>query len=293
MDIDERDIEKGSLPVILPGFHPNSISYLSELNDYRMYAEVWSNKKSEAHAKRMEIGHSGYLKTLEFGEQKKKRKSDKIRFDYFVVADSLNYKVTRTIYGELKAYIQIGRVQTNTIFNNIIKAKTRFLKTQSILPGSDFHSEGYLPEIIEIDLGELGLFQEEKTNKYYFEISTNVNDISNQYQKKLLLQILGRDDVFEKMHLLHKVGRKQIRCLFENPENVTRNLGASNAIPRLCVAWPFHETLVFDFAGVPEDYGDACLLGTLITTKEKIVKTPEVPAKDTRWLDGPQLDSFA
>ena len=34
-----------------------------------------------------------YLQTLEFGEQKNKRKSDKIRFDYFVVADSLNYNI--------------------------------------------------------------------------------------------------------------------------------------------------------------------------------------------------------
>ena len=43
----------------MPEFHLNSVSYLSELSDYRMYAEVWSNKKSEAHAKRMEIGHAG------------------------------------------------------------------------------------------------------------------------------------------------------------------------------------------------------------------------------------------
>jgi len=125
MNIDERDIEKGLLPVVLHRFHPYSISYLSELNDYRMYAEVWSNKKSEAHAKRREIGHAGYLQTLEFGE-KKKRKSDKIRFDYFVVVDSLNYKIVRDIYGERKAYIQIGGVQTNTIFNDIIKAKVSF-----------------------------------------------------------------------------------------------------------------------------------------------------------------------
>jgi hypothetical protein len=32
MNIDQRDIEKGSLHEILPGFYPDSISYLSELN---------------------------------------------------------------------------------------------------------------------------------------------------------------------------------------------------------------------------------------------------------------------
>jgi len=293
MNIDEREIEKGSLPVILHGFHPNSISYLSELIDYRMYAEVWSNRTSEAHARRREIGHAGYLQTLEFGAQKKKRKSDKIRFDYFVVADSLNYKVTRDIYGEQNAYLQMGGVQTNSIFNKIIKAKTSIFKTQSLLPDSDFHSEGYLPKTLELDLAKLGLSQDEKTKKHCFEISTNSNDISNQYQKTLIVQILGRDDIFQKLQLLYKVGRKNIRCLFENPDYVTKNTGQSNAIPKLCVAWPFHETLVFDFAGTPEEYGEVCLLGTLTEAKDKGVKAPEPPAKDTRWLDGPQIDSYA
>ena len=293
MNIDERDIEKGSLPVILPGFHPNSISYLRELNNYRMYAEVWSNKKSEAHAKRREIGHAGYLQTLEFGEQKQKRKSDKIRFDYFVVADSLNYKVTRDIYGELKAYIQIGEVQTNTIFNDIIKAKAGFFKTQTLRPVKDFHSEGYLPKALELDLGKLGLHQDGNSNKHCFEISTNSNAISNQYQRMLLEQILGREDILKKLQLLYKVGRKNIRCLFENPGYVAKNMGSSNAIPRLCVAWPFQETLVFDFAGTLEEYGEACLLGTLTETKEKKVKAPEPQTKDTSWLDGPQIDSYA
>ncbi|MCP4268446.1 MAG: hypothetical protein GY777_23195, partial [Candidatus Brocadiaceae bacterium] len=161
MNIDERDIEKGSLPEILPKFHPNSISYLSELNDYRMYAEVWSNMRSGSNAKRKEIGHAGYLKTLEFGEQKKKRKSDKIRFDYFVVADSLNYKVARDIYRDKKAYIQIWGAQTNTIFSNIIKTKTDS-KTQSLplRPDSDFHAAGYLPEKLELELDKLGLHKE-------------------------------------------------------------------------------------------------------------------------------------
>ena len=293
MDIDERDIEKGPLPEILPNFFPNSISYLSELNDYRMYAEVWSNKKSEAHAKRREIGHAGYLQTLEFGEQKKKRKSDKIRFDYFVAADSLNYKVARDIYGELKTYIQIGGVQTNTIFNDIIKSKAGFLKTQTLRPVKDFHSEGYLPKALELDLGSLGLHQDGTSNKHCFEISTNVNSISNQNQKEILLRVLGKEEIFEKLHLLYKVGRKNIRCLFEDPGYVAKSMGSSNAIPRLCVAWPFQETLVFDFAGTPEEYGEACLLGTLTETNEKEAKAPEPQTKDTSWLDGPQIDSYA
>ena len=285
MNIDERDIEKGSLSEILPKFHPNSISYLSELNDYRMYAEVWNNKKSEINAKRKEIGHAGYLKTLEFGEQKKKRKSDKIRFDYFVVADSLNYKVARDIYREKKAYIQIWGAQTNTIFSNIIKTKTDS-KTQSIRPDSDFHAAGYLPEKLELELDKLGLHKEAKGNKYYFEISTNSNDISNQLQKMLIEQILGRYDVSEKLQLLYNVGRKNIRCLFENPGYVTNSIGTSDAIPRLCVAWPFQETLIFDFAGIPKDYGEACLLGMLINAKS-------VRTESERHFDKPKIDGYA
>jgi len=146
---------------------------------------------------------------------------------------------------------------------------------------------------LELDLAKLGLSQDEKTKKHCFEISTNSNDISNQYQKTLIVQILGRDDIFQKLQLLYKVGRKNIRCLFENPDYVTKNTGQSNAIPKLCVAWPFHETLVFDFAGTPEEYGEVCLLGTLTEAKDKGVKAPEPPAKDTRWLDGPQIDSYA
>ena len=99
MNIYERDIGKGALHNILPLFHPGSISYLSELNDYRIYAEVWSNKRNKGGEERREIGHMGYLKTLECGEREKNRKSDKIRFDYFVVADSINYKEEKNIYG--------------------------------------------------------------------------------------------------------------------------------------------------------------------------------------------------
>ncbi len=293
MNIDERDIAKGSLPVILHGFHLNSISYLSELIDYRMYAEVWSNRKSKAHAQRREIGHAGYLQTLEFGERKKKRKSDKIRFDYFVVADSLNYKVTKDIYGESIPYLQVGGVQANTIFNDIIKTKTSLFKNQSVRPIGDFHLQGYMPEKQELELEKLGLQQDGNSNKFYFEISTNSKGISNQFQKMILVQILGRDDIFQKMLLLYKVGRKNIRCLFENPGYVTKNIGVSSAIPRLCVAWPFQETLVFDFAGTPEEYGEVCLLGTLTETKERVANEPETPTDDTRWLDGPQIDSYA
>ncbi len=125
MNIDERDIEKGDLPDILSGFYPDSISYLSEFNDYRMYAEVWSNKRSKEREKRSEIGHMGYLKTLECGERVKKRKTDKIRFDYFVLADSINYKGVRDIYGRPRTYIKMGKVQTNTVFNKIIDANRK------------------------------------------------------------------------------------------------------------------------------------------------------------------------
>ncbi len=75
MDIDQRDIKKGALPEILPRFYPDSISYLSELNACRMYAEIWSNKRSKEREKRREIRHEGYLKTLESGEGKKTKKS--------------------------------------------------------------------------------------------------------------------------------------------------------------------------------------------------------------------------
>ncbi len=285
MDIDERDIEKGALPEILPCFYSNSISYLNELSDYRMYAEVWSNKKSKENMRRMEMGHAGYLKTLEFGERKKKRKSDKVRFDYFVVADSIIYKLYKNVYGEQNVFIQMGRAQTNTIINDIIKAEAT-LETQPLRRESEFHSEGYLPETFEINLKELGLSQDEKSGKYYFEISTNSDDIANSYQKMILLRVLGKYDVIEKLQILNKVGRKSIRCLFEDPGYVTKRIGKSNAVPRLCVAWPFHETLIFDFAGMPEDYEDTCLLGTYTKAKEG-------EAGSEGMFDGSQLDSYA
>ncbi len=260
MDIDQRDIEKGALPGILPRFYPNSISYLSELNDFRMYAEVWSNKKSKENAKRMEIGHAGYMRTLEFGEREQKRKSDKVRFDYFVVADSINY-ISKG--GKASAYIQMGGIQTNSFFNKIIKADRSLFKIQSLHPSSDFHSGGYLPRTFDINLKELDLQRDKETDKYYFEIATNSVMDANYSQRMLLTKIFGEEAFTEKMQLLYKVGRKNIRCLFE------RNMSTSNTISRLCVAWPFFETLVFDFAGTLEYYKEVCLLGILIKTEEK------------------------
>jgi len=266
MDIDLRDIEKGPLPEILPKFYPESISYLSELNDFRMYAEVWSNKKSEKNVKRMEIGHAGYIKTLEFGEMKKKRKSDKVRFDYFVVADSINYITTERT---ATASILLGGIQTNSFFNKIIKADMRLVKVQSLYPSSDFHSEGYLPKTLDIDLKDLDLQLDKETDKYYFEIPTNSIMDSNYSQRMLLMQIFGEEAFSERMQLLHKVGRKYIRCLFEDPEIFKRSTSTSYTISRLCVAWPFLETIVFDFAGTLEYYKEICLLGTLIKAEEE------------------------
>ncbi len=64
----------------------------------------------------------------------------------------------------------------------------------------------------------------------------------------------------------------------------------------MCVARPFLETIVFDFAGTPEYYSDACLLGTLIKEKEEKVerneKPTEDPTEDEGWLDGPSIDSY-
>lgn len=289
MDIDQRNIEKGALPEILPRFYLNSISYLSELNASRMYAEVWSNKRSKGRKNRREIGHDGYLTTLKFGETQKRRNIDRVRFDSFVVADSINYKLQSTnLYDPMKAFMHMGGIQTNSIFSKTIKETARFTKTQPLLPVSDFHSEDHLPETLELDLEELGLSLDETSGKYYFEISTNSNDISNQHQQKLLLQILGRDDIFKKLRLLNKAGRKSIVCLFENPDYVTKTIQGTNtsrAISRLCVAWPFHETLVFDFAGTPEDYGDACLLGTLINATEDLAISESLS-------DKPQIDSY-
>ncbi|MCP4265125.1 MAG: hypothetical protein GY777_06050 [Candidatus Brocadiaceae bacterium] len=285
MNIDKRDIKKGALSEILPEFQTNSISYLSELNDYRMYAETWSNSRAKVGEKRSEIGHTGYLKTLESGEKGKKRKSDKVRFDYFVVANSINYNRVKNIYGEQDTYIQIGGVQNNTIFNDIIKAGIS-PATQTLLPDTVFHSNCYLPQTVSFDLKKLDLRRDKKSNKHYFEIPTKVDNISNENQKIFLLHVLGKRDIYKKLHLLNTVDRTHIRCLFENPSNIRDNIGATNVIPRFCVAWPFNETLVFDFAGVPEDYGEVCVLGTHLKMKK-------VRVENEICHDKPQIDSYA
>ncbi len=287
MNIDERDIGKGVLSDILTDFQTNSISYLSELNDYRMYAETWSrsNRRDKVGEKRSEIGHTEYLKMLELGEREKKRKSDKVRFDYFVVANSINYNNVENVYGEQDTYIQIGGAQNNTVFNDITKAATSPV-TLTLLPDSAFHSNGHIPKTVVLDLKKLDLRRDKKSNKHFFEISTNVDNISNENQKMLLLHVLGRRNIFEKLQLLNKVGRKHIRCLFENPANISNNLGSMNANPRFCVAWPYHETLVFDFAGTLEDYGEVCLLGTLLKVKK-------IQVENEMYLDKPRIDSYA
>lgn len=293
MNIDEREIKKGSLSEILPEFHPNSISYLSELNEYRMYAEMWSNKRKKEWQRRREIGHAGYLQTLEFGEKKKRRKADRVRFDYFVVANSINYRVKGI--AEPAPYLRIGGIQDNSIFNEIISANRNLYKLQSLYPGADSHSKEYVPETLEIDLWDLGLRPDNKTRKSFFEIPTDTIDFPNLFRKEILLHVLGRDSFSEKLQLLHKVDRKYIRCLFEDPEYVVKDKGVSGAISRLCVAWPFQETIIVDFAGKPEDYGEACLFGTLIESEEKEERgrRPELLTEETGWLDDPQIDSYA
>ncbi len=285
MNIDKRDIGKGALSDILPEFQTNSISYLSELNDFRMYAETWSNRRAKMGEKRSEIGHTGYLKTLEFGESIKKRKIDKVRFDYFVVGNSINYTRVEDIYGKLNTYIQIGGVQTNTVFNDIIKTRTG-LVSQSLLPDSYFHSKGYSPKTLELDSNKLDLKKDKGSNKHFFEISTNVDKISNENQKMFLMHVLDRNDIFKKLQLLNKIGRKHIKFLFENPANTINNIGSKNAIPRFCVAWPYHETLVFDFAGTLDDYGEVCLLGTLLKVKR-------VQIENEIYFDKHRIDSYA
>ncbi len=104
--------------------------------------------------KRSEIWQEGYLKTLESGEEKKRRKIDKVRFDYFVVANSVNYIAKGK---KPDAHIQMGGIQTNSIINKIIKSEGRILKKQPDYPSSDFHSKEYLLETFDINLGELGL----------------------------------------------------------------------------------------------------------------------------------------
>lgn len=290
MNIDQRDIEKGPLQEILPSFYPNSISHLSELNEYRLYAEMWfkdRNRANNGKEKRRQIGHEGYLKTLEMGEMIKRRKIDRVRFEYFVVADSVNYTAK---WGDLHANVQMGGIQKNPFFNEIIRENSRLFEIQSRYPDTAFHSEDYLPKTIDIDLEALDLKQDEETNKFYFEIPTNLGEISNKHQKMVLLKVLGENTFSEKLQLLYKINRTHIRCLFENPEDVW----GKKSISRLCVVWPFHEKIVVDFAGTFEDYGEVCLFGKLIEEENQIDKgITKIPGNsEERHTLVSQIDSY-
>jgi hypothetical protein len=217
MDIDHRDIKKGLLLETLADFYPNSISYLRELNEYRMYAEIWSNNRNTAWQKRNEIGHEGYLKTLAMGESMKRRKVDKVRFCSFIVADSVNY----TVKGDDKsAHAIIGCSQSNAIFNNIIKENRYLLKAQSQFPGADFHADEFIPEPLEINLWNLNLQKDTKEEKYFFEILTNTTKISNINQEMILLHAFGKDALSKKLPLLYKANRKAIRFFLQSQDHV-------------------------------------------------------------------------
>ncbi|MGR3294093.1 MAG: hypothetical protein ACUZ9M_08790 [Candidatus Scalindua sp.] len=269
MNIDHRDIKKGLLLEILSDFYPNSISYLRELNEYRMYAEIWSNNRSAAWQKRKEIGHEGYLKTLAMGESMKRRKVDKVRFCSFIVADSVNYTVKAS---DNCAHTTIGCNQSNAILNNIINENRSLLKMQSQFPSADFHSEEFIPEPLEINLRNLNLQKDTKENKHFFEILTNSTEVPNINQKMILLHVFGEDALSKKLPLLHKTNRKAIRFLFEDPVYLEKSKTRLNTISRSCVARPFDETIVIDFAAKPEDYEETCLLGTLIKQTDQADK---------------------
>ncbi len=270
MDIDHRGIKKGPLSEILSEFYPNSISYLRELNEYRMYAEIWSNNRNAAWQKRKEIGHEGYLKTLAMGETVKRRKIDKVRFGSFIVADSVNYTVKG---GDAKSvHTIIGCIQNNAIFNNIIKENRYLLKMQSQFPGVDFHAEEFIPEPLEIDLLNLNLKKDTNENKYFFEILTNATEISNINQKMVLLHAFGNDAISKKLPLLYKANRKAIRFLFEYPAYPGKDKSTLNTISRSCVARPFDETIVIDFAAKLEDYEETYLLGAPIKQTDQADK---------------------
>ena len=269
MDIDLRDIKKGPLPEILSDLYPNSISYLRELNEYRMYAEIWSNNRNTAWQKRKEIGHEGYLKTLAMGETVKRRKIDKVRFNFFVVADSVNYTVKG---GNNHAHAIIGDIQNNAIINNIIKENRTLLKVHSLYQSADFHDEEYVPKRLEINLRNLNLKKDTKEGRYFFEIPTNTTEVSDINQRLILLHIFGDDAISKKLPLLYKANRKAIRFLFEDPAYLEKGRNYLNMISRLCVARPFDETIVIDFAATLEDYEDTCLLGTPIKQSDQASK---------------------
>ena len=274
MDIDNRDIKKGLLPEILSDFHPNSISYLRELNEYRMYAEVWSNNRNAAWQNRKEIGHEGYLKTLAMGESTKRRKVDKVRFNSFIVADSINYNVKG---GDNRAHTIIGSIQSSVIINNIIKENKHLLKVQSQFPSVCFHAEEFIPESFEINLLDLDLQKETMENKKFFEIPTNTTKISNVNQKTILMHAFGSDAISKKLLLLNKANRKAIRFLFEDPAYQKKSRSTQSTISRLCVARPFDEIIVIDFAATLDDYEEICILGAQIEQSE--------PTDKRRWYE--------
>lgn len=274
MNIDQREIKKGPLPEILGGFYPNSISYLKELNEYRMYAEIWSNNRNAAWQKRKEIGHEGYLKTLAMGEVMKRRKVDKVRFYSFIVADSVNYIVKGD---DESAHVIIGSMQSNAIFNNIIEGSRHLLKMKTLFPSVDFHPEEFIPESLEINLWNLNLQKDTKENKYCFEIETNSTEIPNINQRIILLHVFGNDALSKKLPLICKANRKAIKFLFEDPIYLERDRNHKNMLSRLCVAQPFDETIVIDFAATLEDYKEACLLGTEINQKDQV--------EEKRWYE--------
>ncbi len=260
MNIDHRDLKKGQLLEILSDFYPNSISYLRELNEYRMYAEIWSNNRNAAWQKRKEIGHEGYLKTLAMGESMKRRKVDKVRFSAFIVADSVNYTAKR---GDNNTHAIVGCIQSNTIINDIIKRNKGLLKVQSEHPSEDFHAEEFIPELFKINLSDLDLHKYTNEDKHFFEIPTNATEITNINQETFLLHAFGNDALSKKLPLLNKANRKSIRFLFEDLAMNTRS-----TISRLCVARQFDETIVIDFAATLDDYDEICLLGTLVQESE-------------------------
>ena len=234
-----------------------------------MYAEIWSNNRNTAWQKRKEIGHEGYLKTLAMGETVKRRKVDKVRFNSFIVADSVNYTLKG---GSLHALATIGDIQNNTIINNAIKKNQNLLKVHSQFPSADFHAEEYIPGPLEIDLRNLDLQKDAKEGKYFFEIQTNAKEIPNINQRLILLHLFGEDAISKKLPLLYKANRKAIRFLFVEPAYLERGKNTKLMISRVCVARPFAETIVIDFAARPEDYEDTCLLGTPIKQSDQADK---------------------
>ena len=269
MNIDDRDFKKGLLEENVPDFYPDSISYLRELNEYRMYAEIWSNNRNTAWQKRKEIGHEGYLKTLAMGETVKRRKIDKIRFGSFVVADSVNYSVRA---GDNCPHITLGCTRHNMIFNNIVNKNRHLLKLQSKFPGTDFHAEEFIPGLLEINLLNLKLKHDTEENRHFFEIPTNATEIPNDNQKKILFHVFGEDAISKKLPLLYKSNRKAIRFLFESPANLKKNNNTRNTTSRSCVARPFDETIVIDFAATLEDQEETYILGTLLKQEDQADK---------------------